>query len=652
MSDIKQKINFIWIRLKNASVLEIVFRIKTLFTVLKLRIMFYGNKTIVPGFFSDKINIGNLVVPPLHRDSRYKCYAADYYDFQTISQQIWNQKFKPDFYFKKISPKSHISDQSRNNDGNKKILFFFGCGADRIFFSDVKTDNIPIDIRIVWEPARLQQVMEFIAFYTEKSCLNSSIKMEQASIEHMVFQWIDYNEFLCGPHYISSMECGLRVMVFFYCLCFFRNFSGRKNEIMARAIFEHTWWIYKRLSLYSSLGNHTICECIGLIFGGAAFIKTKQGREWLETGCNLLDQEISHQILSDGGPGEQSFGYHRFVLDLYWLATGFLESNHLYDCSAWKSRLITGEEFLHDFMFDGEHFPMFGDSDDGYAVAPGVYPERYTVKKGKTLQSTKISYRTFHEAGYTAIWSTDGVFITFDHGPLGMAPLYNHGHADALSVTLYRNGKPFFVDMGTYRYNGVPEYRKYFKGTRAHNTVCIDGKDQARQVTGFIWDKPYGIAMENIRQRYPGTLCFRACHNGYKRLENSVIHNRELTVYDRTCCIIVDSFTGTGEHGFELNFHIDPGVKVERNSQWICLDNSGESIFVYDADNSFSCINGCFDPLLGWYSPSYGAIQKTNVLHKTANGFAGAIRFVTLICFNASRLEDAVDVRDELMEIQ
>jgi hypothetical protein len=40
------------------------------------------------------------------------------------------------------------------------------------------------------------------------------------------------------------------------------------------------------------------------------------------------------------------------------------------------------------------------------------------------------------------------------------------------------------------------------------------------------------------------------------------------------------------------------------------------------------------------------------VLHKTANGFAGAIRFVTLICFNASRLEDAVDVRDELMEIQ
>ena len=68
----------------------------------------------------------------------------------------------------------------------------------------------------------------------------------------------------------------------------------------------------------------------------------------------------------------------------------------------------------------------------------------------------------------------------------GMPPLYNHGHADALSITLSVGGKETLVDPGTYRYNGEPEFRKYFKGTRAHNTVTIDGLDQAVQETGLF----------------------------------------------------------------------------------------------------------------------------------------------------------------------
>ena len=57
--------------------------------------------------------------------------------------------------------------------------------------------------------------------------------------------------------------------------------------------------------------------------------------------------------------------------------------------------------------------------------------------------------------------------LTFDHGPLGMAPLYNHGHADALSVNVALDGEALLVDPGTFRYNDEPLFRKYFKGTRA-----------------------------------------------------------------------------------------------------------------------------------------------------------------------------------------
>ena len=80
----------------------------------------------------------------------------------------------------------------------------------------------------------------------------------------------------------------------------------------------------------------------------------------------------------------------------------------------------------------------------------------------------------FKDSGYTIIKIINNFTFTFDHGPLGMAPLYNHGHADALSITLSKDDRPILIDPGTYRYNGVPEWRRYFKGTRAHNTVTID----------------------------------------------------------------------------------------------------------------------------------------------------------------------------------
>ena len=47
----------------------------------------------------------------------------------------------------------------------------------------------------------------------------------------------------------------------------------------------------------------------------------------MNRGIDLLQQELFHQILDDGGPAEQSLNYHRFVLDLYWLAVDFMEKN-------------------------------------------------------------------------------------------------------------------------------------------------------------------------------------------------------------------------------------------------------------------------------------------------------------------------------------
>ena len=83
--------------------------------------------------------------------------------------------------------------------------------------------------------------------------------------------------------------------------------------------------------------------------------------------------------------------------------------------------------------------PSIGDSDDGYAFAPGIAPRR-----SKT-NPIKRRIKVFKHSGYTVINSENSVTFTFDHGPLGMAPLFNHGHASALSITLTKENQQIIV---------------------------------------------------------------------------------------------------------------------------------------------------------------------------------------------------------------
>src|SRR5208283_2384122 len=147
--------------------------------------------------------------------------------------------------------------------------------------------------------------------------------------------------------------------------------SEERREII-EAIYCHAWLVSKRLSLFTSMGNHTICECIGLIFAGSIFRVIPVGRNWLKRGHEILSDEAYHQILDDGGPAEQSLAYHRFVLDLYWLAVGFLKKNKLFECQNLIQRLLLGEQFLESFRDLNGQFPAIGDNDDGRAIAPGI----------------------------------------------------------------------------------------------------------------------------------------------------------------------------------------------------------------------------------------------------------------------------------------
>jgi hypothetical protein len=602
-------IKLLQIRLKNTSANELIYRIKELLMMWNLKSKFYHNKREI-------LSPPRLVFLKSVKIPKLQCNVTGEHIEELLTGRC----------------NFHNSDPS--------ILEKFETKMAGKFFANIDWRSAAMDIRTIWEPARLQNITTLLAYLSANPGSQISEKIKGFCANH-ILGWIQKNPFLQGPHYISVMECGLRIPVLLYSLKLLDNLNKQQRKLILYTIFLHAWWIGKRLSLYSSLGNHTIAESVGLVFAGSFFADLKDSKKWFDIGIQLLEKELPHQIAEDGGPAEQSFQYHRFVLDLYWLVINFLEINNLHNCHKLKSRLIRAENFLWIFQEQNGQLPSIGDSDDGFAIAPRVKPQKPAVN------CSRKKIRIFKNSGYTVITTEKKAQLTFDHGPLGMPPLYNHGHADALSITLRKYGKQILVDPGTYKYNSAPEWRRYFKGTRAHNTITIDGCDQSVQETGFIWSHPYRAELLGFSENAKH-FCINAMHDGYKRLEEPVRHKRNILFFDESCFLIKDSFVGTGVHDFEINFHLHPNAELIKQDSWWQINNEGARIYMQPLENGdFLVIRGLMDPIHGWYSPRYGAKLKCNVMSCKKRGFTHEISFMTAICTEA--LIDTEKVQDKLI---
>ncbi len=489
-----------------------------------------------------------------------------------------------------------------------------------------------LDIRSVWEAGRLQHITAVCAAILQG--LDAGLKKECTRwVRQETMKWLDKNPFLHGPHYRSAMECGLRIIAFIHVLKVIgKCFNAEERRQLAEAIYLHAWWVNRRLSLYSSLGNHTIAECVGLAAAGLLFKDTGSGKRWLSRSMKLLVQEASHQIRPDGGPAEQSINYHRFVLDLLWWVSSLYKHNgYKAQAASMLPILRIGEVFLQRFSRYFGEIPPIGDSDDGHAIAPWISPRREIT----SLEDKADRLLTFEYTGFSIVRLSRGGTLGFDHGDLGMPPLYNHGHADALSVLLNVAGKQVLTDPGTYGYNEVPRWRRYFKGTSAHNTVTIDDKDQAIQETGFIWKKPFRARLTH-REISDTWWHLAATHDGYGRLSNPVIHLREIAGDWRGNIVIRDTFNGKGEHSYRLHYHLHPSLRVSSQGEWLVMEHEKIRLYMVILDcHGVEMIRGTEGTMSGWYSIAYGIKEPTTTIRCHAKGQPEDVTFVTIISISS-----------------
>jgi hypothetical protein len=248
----------------------------------------------------------------------------------------------------------------------------------------------------------------------------------------------------------------------------------------------------------------------------------------------------------------------------------------------------------------------------------------------------------FSESGYYLMGSgfdtPDEVRLLVDSGPLGYLSIAAHGHADALSFVLSIGDREILVDPGTYAYHTDPAWRRYFRSTLAHNTVGVDEQDQSVQAGNFMWtNHAHARCIEfeagADRQRFLGE------HYGYQRLEDPVIHRREIICdTQRQVIEVTDMLRCDREHRARRSWHFAEGCQVERAGKGLKITTGLTQVFFepLEALDSLQIIRGGNAEQGGWVSRSFGRKQPSTTVHWYSR-VAGVTVLRTRITYTRSR---------------
>jgi len=470
------------------------------------------------------------------------------------------------------------------------------------------------NIKYLWEPNRHLH----LATLAQAHALTGDEQYARTIRRHLD-SWIAQCPVGRGPNWVSSLELGIRLINW---SIVWQLLGGRSAAIFATqegrefrdrwlaSIFHHARSIVGNLSRFSSANNHLIGEAAGVYVAASTWPLWPQMRAWGARCRGILERECLQQNASDGGNREQALAYQQFVLDFLVIAGLAARAAGEDFAPAYWQRIEKMIDFIAALTDVAGNVPMIGDADDGFVVRlsreRGFCPFRSLVATGAVLfdradlaaqahlaspaparADTKtrtllgadasqrlealrsrarafVAQRAFAESGYFLLGEGFGtareVRLLCDAGPLGYLSIAAHGHADALAVLLSIGGHEILIDPGTFAYHTDPQWRRYFRSTRAHNTVVVDDLDQSEQRGSFMWSEHAGARCVELFMRGAAQY-FAGEHDGYARLRDPVIHRRGVC-FEPHGIEIADTLRCAGAHRICRRWHFPENARV------------------------------------------------------------------------------------------
>ena len=459
----------------------------------------------------------------------------------------------------------------------------------------------------------------------------------------LLLDWLAANP--VSPGYVnwcSILEVAFRINSWIWAFHYFHSssvFDDRTILAFLKGLLTHGRYLRANLEFHVP-NNHLLLEAKSLAMLGTLFPEFREAAEWRKLGLKILYRQVRGQVCSDGVHAERSTHYHRLVAAELLEFLVLMQNNEIPVPADIRERFHRMVEFELWFTKPDGLISLFGDSawqDTAlrfsaiHAVA--LFPELADLrpiapppdeaalwllgsaaigsKENPPDQKVSAGSRAFPEGGYFIMRAGEAeraAYLAFDCGPFGFGPLPSHGHADALSFELHSLGRTFLVDPGGYSSRKQEkEWRDFFRGSSAHNTIVVDQQDQSFLFGIRGVDRPAEAILHDwVTTEHCDFV--DGAHSGYERLAEPINHRRQIFFVKPDYWIVIDLLAGRGRHCFDLFFHLAPGFEVglETESKTLYSKNGDEPGItiapLLTGDLEAELITGARNPFQGWIS--------------------------------------------------
>ena len=333
------------------------------------------------------------------------------------------------------------------------------------------------------------------------------------------------------------------------------NFTSEVLTAFLNSCYDHANYL---MTQYRSKSNWGLMEAEGMAFIAITFPEFKDSEKWLTEAIKRLNKEIDLQVYPDGQQRELAMGYHLGCIDWFLRTYDLATMNGRTDAFP-PSYVLKVQKMCEVPMKichpDGTN-AQFGDAWEG---TPGQHQKRFREwaerfnRKDFMFMATagkegakpdSIAYALPYSGLYSmrSSWDLKAICLVLKCGPDGGG----HCQPDNGTFELSAGGRNLMPDGGSYIYSGDPENRAWFRQTKVHQTMTLDGANSGYHPALLLW-KPGKtddiLVVEN-------------------KSYNNLTHRRTVFFVDKRYFILVDEAIGSATGNVDLHFQLAPGDAV------------------------------------------------------------------------------------------
>ena len=452
---------------------------------------------------------------------------------------------------------------------------------------------------ICWNDTRWSRLWQFHLHYfdwardwLDLALISGQWPNQAAFIEPLLDQWIEANPPGRGDGW-HSYTLSLRTRNWIW---LFRSCPHLATPSRINSLWQQLRWLESHPE-YCHGGNHWLENLTALALGGLQF-SGSDAHVMHTRAMRLLQQELSLQVLSDGGHEERSASYHLLMLvRLVELACALsvIQGERpswlvcaIQSMSTWAKavRLEPGvaprfNDSAEDAappldrvvsFADGYLQQSFGDSSglqslllQGLDTRPSLAALALNPSASAPVVVTDLP-----ATGWTLLRPGHGWELAFKCGLPCPFHLPAHVHSDLLSFELARRGQWLLSEAGTSVYGNAPE-RSYERSGAAHNVLQLGLALPSGEVEWIepveVWGNFRAARKAQPLHRQSGVLSDRSCfaagsHDGFDRFGSSHARRVELSdvTSDQLILIVEDAVSTRRLLHFRQWWHLAPGI--------------------------------------------------------------------------------------------